>query len=231
MTCPEGVLCLTDGTEERFRGRRLRADEAQAAHALHRLAVADLPSDLVASETPEFFLAHAERCGQLLGIFTERGLVACAVLGLPGPGDDNFGADHGLPEAALLQVAHLDGASVHPLYRGNRLHRLLIEWRMDAARAAGRPIVLSTAAPGNHSSLDNLLAGGLQICGLKPKFGGLRYLLRRDLDRDVGPAGNGRWIDALDYAGQEQLLKDGLRGWQARDAQRRELYFAPAGSG
>lgn len=231
MTPPGGVLRPAEGGEERFWGRRLRADEAAAAHALHRLVAADLPAELVAAETPEFFAAHAERAGQLLGIFTDRGLAACAVLGLPGPADANFGVDHGLAAADLPQVAHLDGASVHPRYRGNRLHRLLIEWRLAEARAAGRPIVLSTAAPGNHASLDNLLACGLQIRGLTVKFGGRRYLLRRDLDRDARPAGDGRWVDALDYALQETLLRAGLRGWQARRGERRELYFSAAGNG
>lgn len=228
MTPPGGTLRPADGGEERFWGRRLRADEAAVAHALHRLATADLPAGLVAAETPEFFAAHAERAGRLLGIFTDRGLAACAVLGLPGPADANFGADHGLPAADLPKVAHLDGASVHPRYRGNRLHRLLIEWRLAEARAAGRSIVLSTAAPDNHASLDNLLACGLQIRGLTVKFGGPRYLLRRDLDDEVHPAANGRWVDAQDHALQETLLRAGLRGWQARRGEPRALYFAAA---
>ncbi len=228
MTPPGGVLRLADGTRESFLCRRLRADEAAAAHALHRLVASGLPAGLVAAESPEFFAAHAERLGRLLGIFTERGLAACAVLGLPGPGDANFGVDHGLPEDLLPRVAHLDGASVHPLYRGNMLQRLLIDWRLAEARDAGRPIILSTAAPGNHFSLDNLLACGLQIRGLKTRFGGLRCLLRRDLDRDARPAEDGEWVDARDYARQERLLGEGLRGWRSRRGERRELYFAAA---
>jgi hypothetical protein len=229
MMLPGGMLCLTDGGEERFWGRLLREDEAAAVYALHRLVAAGLPVDLVAADSLKFFVDHAGRIGRLLGIFTERALVAYAVLGLPGAGDDNFGRDHGLPEDVLPQVAHLDGASVHPLYRGNRLHRLMSEWRMAEARAAGRSILLSTVAPGNHFSLDNLLASSLQIRGLKIRFGGLRYLLRRDLDVEVRPADDGQWIDARDFALQERLLQEGLRGWQARCGEHREIYFAAVG--
>lgn len=226
MTAPAGVLRCVEGTEEAFWGRRLRPDEADVAYALHRLVVADLPAEQVAVESLEFFVAHAEQAGQLLGIFTERGLVAYAVLGLPGSQDANFGSDHDLAAADLLRVAHLDGASVHPLYRGNHLQRLLIEWRIAQARMAGRSIILSTAAPDNHRSLNNLLAGGLQIRGLIVKFGGLRYLLRRDLDGDARPVAAGQWLATQDYAQQKSLLKEGWRGWQVRGNEHREIYFA-----
>ena len=226
MIAPGGVLRRVGGVEESFWGRRLHLDEAAAAHVLHRLVVADLPAAQVAVESLEFFVAHAEAVGQLLGIFTHQGLVACAVLGLPGARDSNFGVDHALSAEALLRVAHLDGASVHPLYRGNHLQRRLIEWRIAQARLAGRSIILSTAAPDNHHSLSNLLAGGLQIRGLIVKFGGRRYLLRRDLDCAACPAEVGQWLDAQDYVQQARLLKEGLRGWQVRDGERREIYFA-----
>lgn len=229
MTLPGGMLRLADGGTERFWGRLLREDEAATAYALHRLVADGLPADLLATDSLKFFVDHAERIGRLLGIFTERTLAAYAVLGLPGAGDDNFGRDHGLPEEVLPKVAHLDGVSVHPSYRGNRLHRLMSEWRMAEARTAGRSILLSTAAPGNHFSLDNLLASSLQIRGLKTKFGGLRYLLRRDLDVEVRPADAGQWVDARDYALQERLLQEGLRGWQARRGEHREIYFAAVG--
>jgi GNAT superfamily N-acetyltransferase len=228
MIPPGGVLRLADGGEETFWCRRLRLGEADAAYALHRQVAAGLPPDLVAAESREFFADHAERVGQLLGVFTASGLAACAVLGLPGPTDGNFGVDHGLPAELLPQVAHLDGASVHPRYRGNNLHRLLIEWRIAEARMAGRPIVLSTAAPRNRFSLDNLLACGLRIRGLIPKFGGLRYLLRRDLDREVRPGTGGRWVAAEDFALQDELLRGGQHGWQSRQGDRREIYFAVA---
>lgn len=229
MTPPGGVLRLADGGEETFWCRRLRLDEADAAYALHRQVAAGLPADLVAADSREFFADHAERVGQLQGVFTAGGLAACAVLGLPDSTDGNFGVDHGLPAELLPLVAHLDGASVHPRYRGNNLHRLLIEWRIAAAHAAGRPIVLSTAAPRNRFSLDNLLACGLQIRGLIPKFGGLRYLLRRDLGREARPAAGGRWVAAEDFELQGELLRAGLRGWGVRQGERREIYFAAAG--
>lgn len=228
MRSPTGLLYTDDGQPEPFRGRRLGSGDIDAVIALHRRAIRALPTDLVATETRDFFMDHVECKGRLLGLFTRRGLVAYAVLGLPGPADANFGADHGLPADRMPQVAHLDGAGVDPPYRGNHLHRLLVDWRLDEARAAGRPVVLSTCAPGNSHSLDNLLACGLQIRGLTVKFGGWRYLLRRDLDLAAAPAGAGQWLAAEHRTAPAALLQAGWRGWATRNENCREIFFAPA---
>lgn len=219
------MLRCGDGHVEPFWGQRLGVGDVDEVFALHRQLIRDLPRDLVAAESYEFFLDHVERKGRLLGLLTRQGLVAYAVLGLPGPGDANFGADHRLPVERMSRVAHLDGAGVNPLYRGNRLHRLLVHWRLDEARAANRPIVLSTTAPGNDYSRDNLLAGGLLIRGLMHKFGGWRYLLRRDLDLDVAATGSGQWADAGDLTAHAALLQAGWCGWAARGGARREILF------
>ncbi len=227
MTLPTGVLYCGESHPEPYWGRRLGLDDVNEVFALHRRVIRVLSADLVAAETRDFFLDHVECKGRILGLFARQGLVAYAVLGLPGSEDANFGTDHRLSIDQMLRVAHLDGASVDPLYRGNHLHRLLVHWRLDEARSAGRPIVLSTTAPGNPYSLDNLLACGLQIRGLMRKFGGWRYLLRRDLDLDAVPAGTGRWVDAEDLTAHTDLLQAGWRGWMARDGERREILFTP----
>lgn len=227
MMPPTGVLLCGDGHPEPFWGRGLGKDDVDEVFTLHRRVIRTLPSDLVAREIREFFLDHVEYKGRLLGLFTRQGLVAYAVLGLPGPAHANFGTDHHLPADQMLRVAHLDGASVDPLYRGNHLHRLLVHWRLDEARAAGRPIVLSTTAPGNFHSLDNLLACGLLIRGLMRKFGGWRYLLRRDLDLDVAPAGSGQWVDAEELTVHAALLQAGWRGRATRAKGGREILFMP----
>lgn len=213
---------------ETLRGRSLTEADVAAVYALHRSLVQGLPADLVASETREFFADHVSRCGRLFGYFAGPELVAYAVLGLPGAGDPNFGVDHGLAPEQLARVAHLDGAGVDLRYRGHNLQQNLIRWRLDAARAAGRTIALSTVAPANNASLDNALVCGLTARGLAVRYGGWRYLLRRDLDREARPAGESRWVPAQDLDTQQALLRAGWRLWQTRGRSNREVLLAPA---
>jgi GNAT superfamily N-acetyltransferase len=228
---PAGILTLEGDGSETYWGRPLEGGEAEDAYALHRLSTAGMAPGLVAADSREFFQSHVSQVGRILGIYTQRGLGAYAVLGLPGLGDPNFGTDHDLPAADLLQVAHLDGAGVHPRYRGNKLHRLLIEWRIAEAKKAGRSILLSTAAPENRFSLDNLLACGFRICGLKQKFGGLRYLLRCDLKHTPCPDATGEWVDIRDYQRQVNLFGMGMAGWRVRGGDQREIRFAAVRAG
>jgi hypothetical protein len=197
-----------------FAGRRLETADLGDVIALHHIVRQTVGRDLLCFETDAFFADHVDRKGRILGLFAEDRLIAYGVLGLPGPQDPNFGSDLGLSADAQENVAHLDGASIAPEWQGNALHRRLIAWRLDEARATGRTIALSTAAPGNLPSLNNLLPEGLTIRAIRSKFGGTRYILRRDLDRarpDV-PSG-GSWIATDDLPAQEKALEDGQIGW------------------
>lgn len=222
------MLAQPGGEPEPCVARGLAEDDVDAVLCLHRHLVRDLPAELVATETRGFFADHAARCGRLVGVFSGSQLIAYAVLGLPGSGDPNFGVDHGLTGGALQRVAHLDGAGVDPRYRGLGLQRWLIRWRLDAARAAGRAIVLSTVAPRNAASLDNMIACGLTIRGLAVRYGGWRYLLRRDLDRSAAPVGAGRWIGCEEPGVQCAAFEGGEVGWKVRvtEEDRRELWCA-----
>lgn len=211
------AVIRADGGRAVLRGRLLTANEVDAVLALHLDVVRAMPADLVATETRAFFVDHAGRIGRLIGLFDGDRLVAYSILGLPGPGDPNFGDDHGLATQALARVAHLDGAAVHPNFRGNGLQRRMIAWRLAAARAAGRTIALSTVAPGNVASLASMLSEGLQIRALATRFGGLRFLMRRDEDghRHEGraapePEAIERWVPVGEVRVQEALLG---RGW------------------
>lgn len=211
-----------------LRGRVLTEANVDAVLALHLGLVRGVAADQVATETREFFADHVARCGRLFGYFAGPDLVAYAVLGLPGAADPNFGVDHGLGGEQLARVAHLDGAGVDPRYRGHGLQQNLIRWRLDAARAAGRTIALSTVAPTNGASFDNAVACGLTARGLAVRYGGWRYLLRRDLDREACMTGEQRWVAAQDLDAQQALLQAGWRGWRARGRANREILFAPA---
>lgn len=160
---------------------RLNESHLEAVIALHHEVVRDMPRELAARESDAFFHDHMTDCGQIFGAFKDNQLVAYGVLGLPRPGDPNFGRDHGLPEDELSVVAHIDGVAVRTDQRGHRWQYRMVLHRLQAAREAGRRIALSTVAPGNFASVVNTLSAGLTIRGLISKFGGKRFLLRRDL--------------------------------------------------
>ena len=221
-----GRVRARDGSEVVCAARLLEPSDVDAVYALHREAIRGMGSDLVASETRAFFVDHVARIGRLCGVTAGTRLIAYAVLGLPGDGDPNFGQDLDLGADDLARVAHLDGVAVAPVFRGNGLQCVLARWRRALATSMGRTLAMSTAAPGNRQSVRNLLASGLQIRGLRVKFGGWRYLLAVDACRTERPAMGGRWLAIADLALQQQLLEQGWRGWALDDGGDRVL-FAP----
>lgn len=215
-----------------FIGRRLGSADLGTIIALHHLVLATIPAHLLAAESDAFFADHLARIGRIYGLFAQGPMIAYGVLGLPGPDDANFGDDLGLGSADKARVAHIDGISVHPDWRENRLQRVLIGWRLREAAAAGRSLVLCTVAPGNASSLSNALAEGLTIRALLQKYGGWRYMMERDLALPVrsSPTG-GHWIDSTDLETQSRLLAAGARGWRMeRQGNGHRVWFAPMAS-
>lgn len=195
--------------------RRLSEDHLTAILALHRAAAATMPPGLMADDGEAFFADHIHRLGRTYGMFEEGRLVAYGVLGLPLADSPNFGVDHALNGETLSLVAHIDGCVVADSARGRGLQRALIRYRMAEAERQGRSIFLSTAAPGNRASLANLLACGLTIRGLADKFGGVRFLLRRDVDvpLNIRP-GVEEWLGMEDLAAHRAVLDRGLIGWR-----------------
>ena len=216
-----------------FSGRRLGVADLGTIIALHHLVLATIPAHLLAAETDAFFADHVDRIGRIYGLFAHGGMIAYGVLGLPGPEDANFGDDLGLAVADKARIAHIDGISVHPDWRENRLQRILIGWRLREAAAAGRSLVLCTVAPGNAASLSNALAEGLTIRALLQKYGGWRYMMERDLTLPAQPSPtDGRWVDGVDIATQSRLLATGVRGWRMeRQGNDHRVWFAPMASG
>ncbi len=214
---PHGFLHRRDGEPcppVPFHSRLLTEADLDDVTDLHDEVLATMRPDLFADEADGFFADHIERIGRILGLFAEGGLIAYGVLGLPGRDDPNFGDFIGLPPEDRGHVAHIDGAAIRPEWRRNGLHRVLIDWRLNLARQLGRTIAITTAAPENLPSVRNLLTEGMTIRALEQKFGGWRYVLRRDLDRpSPTPPANASWIDVTDFKTQRRLLRQGHIGW------------------
>ncbi len=199
---------------------RLEPSHLPEIIALHHKVIADLPPGNAATETDQFFNDHLDRCGQIFGVFKDDRLIAYCVLGLPRDGDPNFGLDHGIPAPLLGKVAHIDGVAIAPEWRGQGWQRKMVQHRIDVARKHGRTIMLSTVAPTNFPSLVSTVSTGLSIHGLIRKFGGNRFLLRRDTGSqdDVNhpncPCTPDRaiWCTSDDLATCRKMLDDGFIG-------------------
>ena len=98
---------------------------------------------------------------------------------LPGTDDYNYGYDLGFDEELLRRVVQMDTAAVHPAYRGQGLQKRLME---EAQREIpSGSILLCTIHPDNRFSLNNVLKQGYTIEKKLPKYGSVRYILRKDL--------------------------------------------------
>lgn len=202
-----------------FAGRWLTADDIPSVIELHHSVRQAVPADLLCRETDRFFIDHVGRCGRILGLFAEDRLIAYGVLGFPSSNEESFADGFGLTVAERALVATIDGTSVAPEWRGNGLQKLLIAARLDEARAVGCRIAVSTVAPGNLASLRNLLASAMTVRALRRVFGGLRFLVRRDLDAPVPvPPPEGRWIATTDIGGAAAALEAGATGWTIAEA-------------
>lgn len=215
-----------------YEGRRLGPEDLTAVIALHGLSRQGVDPDLVAHDSDDFFRCRLSERGRLLGLFVGTELVAYGVLGLPRAGDSSFADD--LPEPVPAErIAEVDGVAVRPDLRGNRLHRLLVRWRL--AEAQGRALALATAAPGNLYSLSNLLACGFEVVALLRKYGGARrFLLALPLDAEApapaGDGGPGRWLPLAGLEEQQALLRAGWRGCRLRLEPPALLYRPPVAS-
>jgi hypothetical protein len=195
--------------------RVLDEDDHPRLRALHHEVVAAVPEGMVARESDEFLARNLGPGGSTFGVLVGDELVGYAILSFPRGDDDNLAAPWA-PDPR--RCACLDGAGVLPAWRGNRLQRLLTGLRLDLARRLGRAHVTALAAPVNRYSWRNLMAGGLAVHDLLPKYGGhWRYVLYRNFDRPpprlAGPA---EIVPIADLERQRGLLRRGWIGVEGR---------------
>lgn len=223
---PQGVAAAPPQDAEAGKAlawRRLQLSDLDAIEALHRLSIQGLGPEVVKAETREFFISLLSGRGEIHGVFDGDSLVAYGVLQHDLLPQDDPRRHLGLgPDVPVRKLA---GAAVHPQWRGQRLQRALVEYRLR--RAPAQAVVFATSAPGNPPSWRSLLACGLSVCALESKYGGHpRFLMARmpapagATQRPADAPTNGAStndastteVSCTDLATQAGLLAAGWRG-------------------
>ena len=110
-------------------------------------------------------------------------LAAAFTILIPGLDSLNYGYDLGFDEESLLRVVNMDTIAVHPDYRGYGLQRRLTREAEMWAFARGYRTLLCTVHPDNRFSLNNMLKLGYSIEQKLPKYGSVRYLLKKEIKK------------------------------------------------
>ncbi len=195
-----------------MKARRLDAASLPAILALREAVLARLPhpdSYVPHAEEQAFVRAHLGEAGLSCGVERDGALVAYGMLSLR-PARARLDPEL-LARLGDGQVAVLAAAMVHPAHQGRGLHRALIDFRLEAARAAGCPRLAAMVSPHAPGSLRTLLARGLAIRGLVDfPDGRVRYFLEQELPLPSVPAG-GSWHPLTAREAHRELFRAGRR--------------------
>lgn len=227
---PAPLAVERNGRRAMLRPVVLGMEDCERIQALHETVYALTSPALVRHDTPEFFAGVLAGGGAIVGDVDDDGeLAAYGVLTLPAADGPHYGRLIGLPAAEWNSLAHLEGVSVAPAWRGLGLHCRQGAWRIAIAVRLHCRHVCATAAPGNANSWKNLLDLGLAVRDVRDLYGGyLRYVLHRDHGREprFGPD---REVAAADLAEQRRLLAAGFvaHAWRGRHGEETLLFAMP----
>jgi GNAT superfamily N-acetyltransferase len=115
----------------------------------------------------------------ILGVFSEKRLIAYCSIAFPGTDSDNLGWDLGWLSEQVKNCAKLDTVLVEPSFRGRGLQRVLIHKAIEKAQNdLVNGSILTTVSPQNSHSLQNMQTEGFQILLKTEKYGGReRFIL------------------------------------------------------
>lgn len=165
-----------------FTARPLTPADVEAIYALHLEVVSHMRAPgLVRRDSRDYFAAHVDGAGFILGAFSGERLIGYGLSSFPRDPAENYGVPLGVPSDQLPLVGQLEGAAVSVDHWGRGLHFLLAGWRAVCLADSGYRHICATVAPGNVWSLRNLLRTGLVIRAVGHLYGGLlRFILQHD---------------------------------------------------
>lgn len=186
-----------------------------------------------------FFEAHFSHGNIVLGIVHDGHLVAQSVIVNPTTQHPKTGMVDMALTAKPEQITVLQGISVHPDYRGNRLMTVMVDAWLAEARRQNRTEALAEVAVGNHYSWSVFMKEGLRIdsLGIDPADGTQVYnvtanvtslskqRLKRTFNRKA--ARHGVTCPKDDLKRQRELLAEGYKGVKFNPANG-DILFRPS---
>ena len=120
--------------------------------------------------------------GFIVGCYVEDTLVACAICEPPSGDYLNNLYDIGMTDDEINSTYVSGYVMVDPLYRGNSLHKILLEARIEESIARGKSNILTAVAAENVYSLRTILSLGFEMqFERKNQYGINRYILLKKL--------------------------------------------------
>ena len=131
----------------------------------------------------EYLLNVINKGGFIVGCYVENTLVACAICEPPSGDYLNNLYDIGMSDDEINSTYVSGYVMVDPLYRGNSLHKLLLETRIKESIARGKDYILTAVAAENVFSLRTILSLGFEMqFERKNQYGINRYILLKKLE-------------------------------------------------
>lgn len=127
-----------------------------------------------------------DRGGFIIGCYVDETLVASALCESPDLEYTSYLVEMGLT-ASQIEVTYVSGyVMVDPLYRGNSLHRVLVEARIDASIDRDMKFIVTAIACENIFSLKTVLNLGFEIMlHKKNEYGIVRNILLKNLASEM----------------------------------------------
>ena len=121
--------------------------------------------------------------GFIVGCYVEDTLVACAICEPPSGDYLNNLYDIGMTDNEINSTYVSGYVMVDPLYRGNSLHKILLETRIEESIARGKSHILTAVAEDNIYSLRTILSLGFEMkLQRENQYGINRYILLKQLE-------------------------------------------------
>lgn len=121
--------------------------------------------------------------GFIVGCYVEDALVACALCEPPSGDYLNNLYDIGMNENEINSTYVSGYVMVDPLYRGNSLHKILLDIRIKESISRGKSHILTAVAAENVFSLRTILSLGFEMqLQRENQYGINRYILLKKLD-------------------------------------------------
>ena len=131
----------------------------------------------------EYLLNVINKGGFIVGCYVENTLVACAICEPPSGDYLNNLYDIGMSDDEINSTYVSGYVMVDPLYRGNSLHKILLETRIKESIARGKDYILTAVAAENVFSLRTILSLGFEMqLERQNQYGINRYILLKKLE-------------------------------------------------